>query len=48
MVVWLRHMKDVVFGLLELFVWLAEWLEYIHDSSWIGLVVRFLIGLLGL
>jgi hypothetical protein len=50
-VVWLRHMKDVVVGLLVwlvLFVWWAEWWEDVHGSSWIGLVVRFLIGLLGL
>lgn len=41
---WLRHMKDMVVGLLVLLVRL----ECIHDGVWIGLIVRFPVGLLDL
>ncbi len=48
MVMWLRHMKHIVVGLL---VWLelSVWLKRIHaSSSWIEVIVQFLVGLLDL
>jgi hypothetical protein len=41
---WLRHMRDIVVGLLVLSVQLGR----VHEDLWIGLIVLFLVGLLDL